>query len=258
MLRARSALFAVLFHLNLAVILIVMLPMLVMPKRMMFVMGNLWARTSLWLLWTVCGTKVEIRGAHRIPSGGFIIAPKHQSALETFALLPLFSGYTFVLKRELLSLPLFGWYLRKADQIAIDRSKGPAALAAVVARAKAALAAGRPLFLFPEGTRRPVGAAPDYKPGIARVYGATGVPCLPVAVNTGLFWPRRGFLRRPGTVVLECLEPIPPGLDRPTFIRVLKERIEPATDRLVAAALAADPTLVRAIPSATEQPASTT
>ena len=241
MLRLRSVLFFALFHLNLALILIAMLPMLVLPKRMMFIMANHWARSSLWLLRVVCGTRVEIRGVERIPAGGFIIAPKHQSALETFALLPLFSGYTFVLKRELLSLPLFGWYLRKADQIGIDRSKGAAALADVVARAKVALAMGGPLFLFPEGTRRPVAAPPDYKPGIARVYAATGAACVPVALNTGLFWPRRGILRRPGTVVIECLEPIPPGLDRRAFLKLLEERIETATDRLVADAGGAGP-----------------
>ena len=249
MLRLRSLLFAVAFYLNTALILLAMLPTLALPKRSVFVMSNHWARSSVWLLRIICGATLEIRGTQHLPTGGFIIASKHQSSLETFALLPLFTRYTFVLKRELLRLPLFGWYLRKADQIAIDRSRGPAALADVVARATRALAEGGPLFLFPEGTRRPVGAPPDYKPGIARVYGGAKVPCVPVAVNTGLFWPRRGLLRHPGKIVIECLEPIAPGLDRPAFLRLLKERIEPATDRLVAEALSRNPDLAATRPS---------
>ncbi|MBV8564618.1 MAG: 1-acyl-sn-glycerol-3-phosphate acyltransferase [Methylobacteriaceae bacterium] len=249
MLMFRSVLFAIAFHANLALILIAMLPTLVMPRSAVFAMGRLWARTSLWLLEKICRLRVECRGTEHIPGGGFIIAPKHQSALETFALLPFFSSFIFVLKRELMRIPLFGWYLLKAGQIGIDRRKGPAALADVVRRAGQALHEGNPVFLFPEGTRRPVGAAPDYKPGIARVYVETGVPCLPVAVNTGLFWARRSLLRRPGTVLIEFLEPIPPGLDKRRFLDLLKSRVEQATQRLIAEAIAKDPSLADVVPT---------
>lgn len=240
----RSAVFGVLFYLNLMLILIAMAPTLALPRAATFAMGRFWARTSLWLLEKICRLKVEYRGVEHIPrDGGFIIAPKHQSALETFALLPHFRTYTFVLKRELTRIPLFGWYLWKADQIAINRGKGAAALAEVVRRAREVLAQGRPLLIFPEGTRRPVDAPPDYKPGIARVYVAAGVPCLPVALNTGLYWPPRSWLRRPGAFVIEFLAPIAPGLDRREFLSLLESRTETATRRLIAESLAANPSL---------------
>lgn len=256
MLKLRSLLFTVAFYLNLGVILLVMAPTVLMPRGAIFAMGRLWARISLWLLQAICGLTVEFRGTEHIPAGGFIIAPKHQSALETFAILPHFADYTFVLKRELTFIPLFGWYMLRSDQIGIDRSKATEALAYAVKRTRQVLGEGRPVVLFPEGTRRPVGAPPDYKAGIARIYAEAGVPCLPVAVNTGLFWPRRGLIRRPGTAVIEFLEPIPPGLDRKAFLKLLRTRIEAATDALVAEALAGDASLAAGVAAdARQEPA---
>lgn len=251
MLMLRSLAFAVLFRLILAVILIAMLPTLALPRGAIFAMGQLWARLSLWLLETLCGLKVEFRGLENLPAGAAIVAAKHQSALETFALLPHFRDYTFVLKRELTFIPLFGWYMLRAGQIAINRGKGAAALAEVVKRTGEVLGEGRPVLMFPEGTRRPVGAPPDYKAGVARVYAGATAPCLPVAVNTGLFWPRRGLVRRPGRAVIEFLEPIPPGLDKRSFMALLQTRIETATQRLVAEALAEDPSLASALDTPT-------
>jgi 1-acyl-sn-glycerol-3-phosphate acyltransferase len=140
------------------------------------------------------------------------------------------------MKRELLWIPVFGWLMMKGRMVAVDRSAGMRALIQLAAAARAELARGRQLIIFPEGTRRPVGAGPDYKSGIAFVYAQAGVPCLPVALNSGVFWPRRSILRRPGTVVVEILDPIPPGLDKKTFATRLQQAIEPATARLVAAA----------------------
>jgi len=132
-------------------------------------------------------------------------------------------------------IPLFGWYMRKAGLIAIDRSAGMAALARMTARAKKTLAGARPrqLVVFPEGTRRPPGAQPDYKPGIAYLYGKAGVACVPMALNSGLFWPRRSLRRLPGTIVVEILDPIPPGLDKDTFFTRLQSVIEAASTRLL-------------------------
>ena len=120
--------------------------------------------------------------------------------------------------------------------VGVDRSAGMRALIKLAAAARAELARGRQLIIFPEGTRRPVGAEPDYKSGIAFVYAQAGGPCLPVALNSGVVWPRRSILRRPGTVVVEILDPIPPGLDKKTFVTRLQQAIEPATARLVAEA----------------------
>jgi 1-acyl-sn-glycerol-3-phosphate acyltransferase len=244
---ARSVLFAVAFYVHLGIILVAMLPTLVLPRGATFAMARLWARNSLWLLDRICGLRTEFRGTENIPQGGFIVAVKHQAALETFAILPHLTDWAFVLKRELTFLPLFGWYLLRTGQIAIDRSKATSALAYVVQRSREVLAQGRALVIFPEGTRRPVGAPADYKAGIGRIYAEAGVPCLPVAVDTGLFWPRHGLLRRPGTVVIEFLAPIPPGLERRAFLDALKTRIETATDTLVAEALARDPALGAAL-----------
>lgn len=243
MLRLRSTLFMLLFRVNFAMFLVAMLPTLAMRREAVFVMGRLWGRSSLWLLRTVCGLGVEFRGLEHLQTGGVIIAAKHQAEWETFALLTRFSDYTFVMKKELLWIPLFGWYMRKAGQLGIDRSQGAAALKGFLARAGAVLAEGRPVLVFPEGTRRPVGAPPSYKPGIARVYASTGAPCVPVALNSGLFWPRGSWIRRPGTVVVEFLPPIGPGLGRKAFLRELEARLETATNRLVAEALAANPAL---------------
>jgi 1-acyl-sn-glycerol-3-phosphate acyltransferase len=181
----------------------------------------------------VCGIKVEWRGLDKIPPGGILVAAKHQSAWETFALIALFPDPTFVIKRELLWVPFFGWYARRAGMIPVDRG-GKAALAGMMVYARQALAEGRQIVIFPEGTRRPAGAAPKYKFGVAHLYGESGVPCVPIALNSGLFWPRRHFMRFPGTVRVEILDPIPPGLDRDAFFARVQDDIEAATARLIA------------------------
>jgi 1-acyl-sn-glycerol-3-phosphate acyltransferase len=176
----------------------------------------------------------RISGAGEDPTRGATGRPKHQSTWETFALLWLFSDPAFILKRELQWIPLFGWYAWKARMIPVDRGKGSQALAAMTERARAALAEGRQIVIFPEGTRRAPGAEPSYKFGAAHLYGETGVTCLPIALNSGLFWPRRSFLRYPGTIVVEILDPIVPGLDKTEFAKRLQHDIESTTARLVA------------------------
>ena len=166
----------------------------------------------------ICGLRLEYRGIENIPPGALLIAAKHQSFLETFALLKYAPDFAIILKRQLTYVPPFGLYLIISQQIAIDRGRGRQALNQISAAAKSVFAAGRQVFIYPEGgTRRLPGAPPLYKHGAAALYVATEVPCLPVAVNTGLFWRRRGFLRRPGVAVVEYLPVIPPGLDRTAF-----------------------------------------
>jgi 1-acyl-sn-glycerol-3-phosphate acyltransferase len=230
---ARSILFNILFFVNVAVRLIVALPTMVLPYPALHFFIRSWARSNLWLLRLVCGTKVEWRGIDKIPNGACIVACKHQSAWDTFALYAVFEDPAIVLKRELMWLPLFGWYMWKAGLIPIDRSAGMAALARMTNRAREVLAAGRQVLVFPEGTRRLPGAPPDYKPGIVYLYGKVGVPCVPVALNSGLYWPRRSLLRRPGTIVAEILDPIPPGLDKDAFFTRLQSSIEEASTRLL-------------------------
>jgi len=147
---------------------------------------------------------------------------------------PLFDDFAFIVKRELMWLPFFGWYMAKAGMIPVDRGKGSEALAAMTARARTELARGRQIIIFPEGTRRPAGAEPKYKFGVARLYADTGAPCVPIALNSGLFWPRRSFLRFPGTIRVEVLDPIAPGLDPQAFFARLQDVVESATARLIA------------------------
>ena len=233
MITIRSMLFNLLFYLNLVVLLVAAIPTLVLPRRAILGMAKLWGHTTLWLLRVVCRIDVEWRGLEKIPPGGIIIAAKHQSVWETFALITLFRDPTFVIKRELLWIPFFGWYAWHGGMIPVDRGAGKAALSGMAVHARKALAEGRQIIIFPEGTRRPAGADPKYKFGVAHLYGEAGVPCVPIALNSGLFWPRRRFLRFPGTVRVEILDPILPGVDRNTAFARLQDEIEAATARLI-------------------------
>jgi 1-acyl-sn-glycerol-3-phosphate acyltransferase len=231
----RSLAFNVLFYLNLTAHMIVALPTLVLPYPCLRVFIRSYARSSLWLLRVVCGTKAEWRGTEKIPKGPCIVACKHQSLWETFSLYAVLDDPAYVLKRELMWLPLFGWYMWKAGLIPIDRSARMAALARMTTRTRQALTGAPPrqVVIFPEGTRRPPGAEPSYKPGIVHLYNKAGVPCVPLALNSGLFWPRRSLLRLPGTIIAEILDPIPPDLDKDAFFTRLQDAIETACARLL-------------------------
>ena len=230
----RSVLFNILFYLNLLIYLIAAIPTYFLPYRVLVAVAKSWGRSNLRLLRLVCGIDVAWIGLEKIPRGPLIVAAKHQSSWETFALLTLFDDPTFIVKRELMWIPLFGWYIWKARMIPVDRGARTQALVAMTERARVQLEGNRQLVIFPEGTRRAPGAEPAYKFGVAHLYAETGAPCLPVALNSGLVWPRRKFLRHPGTVRDEILDPIPPGLERAQFFERLKQDIEGATARLVA------------------------
>ena len=246
----RSLVYNVLFYLLLVCWLIIAIPTFLMPRWAILGIAKYWALSSIWLLRVVCNTKVEYRGVEKIPDGPLIVASKHQSMWETFALMPFFDQPLFILKRELTWIPFFGWYLIKADMIGIDRDAGARSLKDMARRATEAVRRGRQLIIFPEGTRRPVDAEPQYKSGIGMIYVDCGVTCLPVALNSGLFWPRRTFMRYPGTLVVEFLDPLPPGLTRKEFIVQVSTAIETATNRLVEAARQEQAQLFGRVPSA--------
>jgi len=230
----RSLAFNALFYLNTLVWLILALPTFFLPYRAIIRVAQTWARINLVLLRYVAGIDYEVRGREKIPRGAVIVAAKHQSAWETFALLPLFDNPAIILKRELQWIPVFGWLTIKARMVPVERTVSPRAFSAMAARARIELARGRQLIIFPEGTRRPAGAEPRYKHGVAQLYATEGVPCVPIALNSGLFWPRRSIELRPGKVIVEILDPIAPGLDRDSFFDRLKSEIEAATARLLA------------------------
>ena len=230
----RSVVFNVLFYLILVPYLMVAMPTLLLPRWGIIRLAQHWGRVNLHLLRIVCGITVEWRGLEKIPAGACLVAAKHQSVWETFALLTLFRDPTYILKRELLWLPLFGWAAWRARMIPVDRGGGKPALAAMAAHVRDALAAGKQIIIFPEGTRRPAGAEPKYKYGIAHLYGEGIAACVPIALNSGLFWPRRQFLRYPGTITVEILDPIAPGLAIDVFFERLQRDLEAATARLIA------------------------
>jgi 1-acyl-sn-glycerol-3-phosphate acyltransferase len=248
----RSLLFNVLFYLLLAFWVIVGLPTLLMPRWGPVLLAQCWARSSIWLMRVVCNTKFEYRGVEKIPKGPLIVASKHQSMWETFALLQFFPEPLYILKRELKWIPFFGWYLIKTDMIGVVRGAGGRSLIEMARRAGEEVRRGRQLIIFPEGTRTAVDAPPRYKTGVAQVYVDCGVRCLPVAVNSGLFWPRRNFMRYPGTLVVEFLDPLPPGLTRDQFIKQVSTVIDQATNRLVEAARQEQAQLFGRVPSKAE------
>ena len=236
MILLRSVLFNVLFYLGTGVLCVLGLPVLAMSRRAGAWFGHFWASLALWLLgWTV-GLRHELRGRENLPPGPCILAVKHQSAWDTFAAAALFDDPAIVVKRELLAIPFYGWYLRKAGMIGIDRDLGAAAMRRMLIAARAAVAIGRPILIFPEGTRTPVGSAAPYHPGVGALARDLKLPLVPVALNSGVFWGRRHFLKRPGKIVIEILPPLAPDTDRRKITDALRERIEAATARLVAAA----------------------
>lgn len=234
MLYLRSFVYNIVFFVNLIVLLICALPTFLMPRHGIIFMAKTWGWTSQWWLRLICGTRVEFRGLEKLPKGGYLVAAKHQSTWETCRLVPEFPDPAFILKRELRWVPLFGWFTIRGEMIPVNRGAGSQAIPEMMKHARRAMTEGRQIIIFPEGTRRAVDAPPDYKYGIARMYDELNVPCVPIALNSGLFWPRRKFLRYPGTIIVEVLDPIAPGLAPRDFLARLESDIETATARLVA------------------------
>jgi 1-acyl-sn-glycerol-3-phosphate acyltransferase len=238
---ARSLLFNLLFYVTTALFVVLGSPLLLAPRQWAMAALRVHARFELWLLRVIVGNTFEVRGRDNIPAGPCLVASKHQSAWETFALIPLFRDPALLMKRELFWIPFHGWFSKKFEMIPVDRDKGPTALRRMLREARKRIEEGREIIIFPEGTRRPPGAPPSYKTGVVLLYEALGVPCLPVALNSGLFWPRRSLTHRPGTIVVEFLQPIPPGLPKKEFLSRLEETIETATNRLLAEAKESEP-----------------
>ena len=238
---ARSLLFNLLFYVTTTMFVVIGSPLLFGPRRWAMAALAIHGRFELWLLKMIVGTKLEVRGKEKLPGGACLVAAKHQSAWETFALIPLFRDPALLMKRELFWIPFHGWFSHKFEMIPVDRDKGPSALRRMLREAKKRVADGREIIIFPEGTRRAPGAPPDYKTGVVLLYEALGIPCVPVALNSGLFWPRRSLRRKPGTIVVEFLDPIPPGLPKAEFMSRLTEAIEAASARLLAEAKAKEP-----------------
>lgn len=229
-----SILFVIWMYGLMAVLGIVFAPTLLGPRS--------WTRAALRFylalvfggLRVLCGIRYEVRGREHMPSGGALVASKHQSMFETLAFWAILPDPAIILKKELAFLPVFGWYAMKLKNIKVDRSAGAKALRDMLKQARDRAGEGRQVVIFPQGTRLEPGEVDTYKPGVAGLYSAMKAPCVPVALNSGLYWPAHGFVRRPGNIVVEFLPAIEPGLPRDAFMAELETRIETASSALLA------------------------
>ncbi len=234
MIALRSVLFNTIFYSNLILRMIVLSPYyFIVPRKTAYAIPKNWALSNHWLMEKIVGTTFEIEGMENLPDGSFILAPKHQSFWDTYALLPWLRDPVYILKRELMWIPLFGWYAKKQRMIPVDRGARGKVMVEVLKRTREELATGRQLIIYPEGTRRPPGAEPLYKYGIARMYRDLGIPVVPVAMHPGLFWPRRSAVRRPGHFKVRILPAIQPGMDPDAFFEHLISVTEKASDELL-------------------------
>jgi 1-acyl-sn-glycerol-3-phosphate acyltransferase len=232
----RSLVFAAVFYVETALFLVLGSWLFFAPRSWAMAGLRTHAIVSCWLLEKIVGTRLEVRGAEKLPKGAYLVVSKHQSAWDTFGLVPLFHDPAIVLKDELKWIPFYGWFCVKFAHILVKRDKAASALKAMIRDAQDRAAAGREIVIFPEGTRRPPGAEPDYKPGYVALYEGLKLPCVPLALNSGLYWPRRSLTRYPGIIVVEFLDPLPAGLPRKQFREELESRLEAACNRLIAEA----------------------
>ncbi len=229
----RSAIFAGWMFGSAIVLGLICLPVMLGPPRIAMRTIQVWARGVFWGLRVIVGATVEVRGRERLPSGGYLIAAKHQSMLDTLVAMTLTPWPCIVLKRELTFIPIFGWYAWKSGMIAIDRKGGPGDVRQLLAAARRALADGRQVLIYPEGTRRAPGAEPVYKGGIGLLYKELGVACVPCTTDGGRVWPAHGLLKRPGLAVFEILPVLAAGSPRKAFMADLENRIEAASAALL-------------------------
>ncbi len=236
MLVLRSLLFTVWLYLAMVLVAVLGSPALLGPRRWSLTVIRTFVRLCLFGLRVFVGAKMEIRGLEHRPTGTALIAGKHQSMLDTIAPFLFLDDPCFVMKSELIAMPFFGWYAAKAQMIPVVREDAAKALRKMVSDTQARLSEQRQVLIFPEGTRSAVGQPADYKPGVAALYRELDTPCTLMATNSGVFWPAKGFIRHPGTIVFEFLPALPAGMKRAAFMSEMKTRIEAASDALVAEA----------------------
>jgi 1-acyl-sn-glycerol-3-phosphate acyltransferase len=232
MLALRSLLFTVLFYGLFAVSAVAAAVISVLMPKSLPPFAAFWSRTWLAMYRAICGVTYEVQGRENLPAGGCLLAIKHQSVWDTCAMFAIFDRPIFVLKSELMFIPFFGWALARLGCVPVKRGTGKSALDNMVRGTRKALGQGKQVVIFPEGTRTRVGDSASYKTGISHLYKDLEVACVPVALNSGMFWPRHSLLRPPGVVRMQILEIIPPGMARKQMFELMVERIEGATRQL--------------------------
>ncbi len=239
MIYIRSILFNVLFYgVWTPFVCLALMPSLIMPRKFTVMVAAMYQYGAFILAKYIVGLDFEVRGREHQPAHGqpYLVASKHQSAYETLLLYQLFSDPTIILKKELLMLPVFGWFLKKLDVIAIDRGRRASAANSLYEGAKRMQADGRPIIIFPQGTRVKLdvtAAQKPYKSGIIKLYTGVNLPILPMAINTGLYWPRNSFWKYPGKAIIEFLPLVPAGLPGDQVLKKLETDIEAASQKLV-------------------------
>jgi len=228
----RSLVFGLAFYGSTLVLSVLLAPSMLLPRPMVSAVSRFWVRICLWIVKATLGIDFKVEGRENIPDEPAIYASKHQSAVETLAFCLIVPDLAYILKRELFWVPIWGWYVWRVGMIGVNRSAGGIALKDMTRQAAEVLHAGRSIVIFPQGTRTPPGARRKYLPGTAALYAKAGVPVVPVALNSGLFWPRRKLDKYRGTITIRIMEPIPPGLDKRAFLQRLEQTIEPATSEL--------------------------
>jgi 1-acyl-sn-glycerol-3-phosphate acyltransferase len=228
----RSLLFMVWMYGSMIVVGLAVIWLLVMPRSWSRAVYRFWLALVFGGLKIICGQSYEVRGRENLPKGGALIASRHESMMETQAFWQILDDPAIILKKELAWLPVFGWFAMKLGNIVVDRGAAAKALRKMLRDARSRAEDGRQILIFPEGTRMKPGEFTELKPGVAGLYGAMNVPCIPVALDSGEYWAGRGIVRRPGKAVIQFLEPIAPGLSRDDFMRTLQSRIEQGTREL--------------------------
>ena len=225
----RPLIFTVLFYGWTAFIGLAAIPLLACQTKTIMGVGRFWVKGSFLILKFIIGIEYHERGKNFLEDGPVIIAMKHQSAWDTLAINLMTKNAAIILKKELLLIPIFGWYLKRANHIAVDRNGGAVALKEMLKQARKQLTAGRPIVIYPQGTRTLPGRKKAYHHGVAALYLSLNQTVIPVALNSGLFWPRRSLKMNSGKIIIEYLKPIPPGLNRKEFMHELEKSIETAT-----------------------------
>jgi 1-acyl-sn-glycerol-3-phosphate acyltransferase len=228
MLFLRSLIFNIFFPVWTFSLAAIGMPLLLLPRKIMAHIGYVWASGVMLGLKLICGIKYEIRGTENLPLEPFVIACKHQSSWETAIFLKVLNQPAYILKKELLSLPFFGRFLTGMEMIPVDREGGSGSLKKLQKDVNDRLAQKRSIIIFPEGTRTPPNEPSTYQPGIAFIYLdlPEDIPVIPVALNSGVYWNNKVFLRPAGTIIMEYLAPLPKGLNRKEFMKELKEKVD--------------------------------
>ncbi|MBI4031295.1 MAG: 1-acyl-sn-glycerol-3-phosphate acyltransferase [Proteobacteria bacterium] len=233
----RSALFNIAFYGTTALVCILCLPGLLLPKRQAMWIVKLFVHSVWFFERFILGLNFEIRGRENLPAAGsFIVAAKHQSPYETMKMHILFDDPAIVLKKELLKIPLWGWFLAKSEPVAINRSRAHESLGQIGEEGLRAKAQGRPIIIFPQGTRVhtwQTAQEKPYKAGVAKLRDVTGLPVIPMALNSGVFWPRSSWIKKPGRVVFEFLAPVQENLGIYEVVKDIQARLEHHSDLLV-------------------------